>query len=422
MSEQKSLIVGFDLCEGYSQICCYNPKTCEPESICVTSDQTGYLIPTVLGVKERTKEWVYGEEAYQVREAGTGVLIDGLLSKIRKGRETEIYGVPFKPEALLEKFFRKCLQLLKIYFPSNSIQKLAVTIKEPDESLMEGIYLALGNMGIQKDRALVQSHSGSYQYYALYQPKELWMNDVGLFDFDEEGLKYQQITIDRRTRPNTVGIVEKDFRDILNLQTLEEIKDKDKLEYLFGNLARKVLYKQIVSTVYITGNGFEGTWADNVLKELCAGRRVFKGQNLYAKGACYTAKELSGERRLEDFLLLGSEMITSTFYLNGYYDAKPAEAVLARAGTPWYEAEEKLDLILDDINSITIFRKDILKHETENYNISLEGLPGRPNKTTRVEVRIKFLNKNTAVISVKDKGFGDFYPSSNRIWEKEITF
>ncbi len=422
MSEQRSLIVGFELCEHYSQICCYNPRTFEPESICVTSDKTKYLIPTVLGVKEKTKEWVYGEEAYDCKEAGTGVLIDALLSKIKNGEDTEIYGVSFKPVALLEKYLRKCLQLLKIYFPSNSILKLVVTIKEQSESLREGIYQALNNMGIGKDRARVQNHSQSYQYYALYQSRELWMNDIGLFDFDEAGLIYQQITIDRKTQPYLVGILEKNFQDTLNYQSFKEAADGEKLEYLFGNLARQVLHKQIVSTIYVTGRGFEGTWADEVLKELCIGRRVFKGQNLYAKGACYAAKELSGEHKLDGFLLLESEMITSAFFIQGYHDAKTAKAVLARAGTPWYEAEEKLDIILDEINEITIYRKDFLKHETVTYSLNLEGMPGRPGKTTRIEVRIRFLNKNKAVISVKDKGFGNFYPSTNRIWEREISF
>jgi len=422
MIDQRSLIVGYDLNNTASQICYFNPKTYEPESICVTSDKTKYLIPTVLGVKEKTKEWVYGEEACLMNERGEGVLIDNLLNKLKTGKETLIYGVPFRPVALLEKFFRKSLQLLKIYFPSNSILKLVVTVKNPDEQLMSGIYEALAGLGIGRDRALVQSHSQSYQYYALNQKKELWLNDVGLFDFDEEGLIYQQITIDRRVKPNTVGITEKNFQDILNPKILEELIEKDKAEYLFSNLANEVLYKQIISTLYITGSGFAGDWADNVLKELCIGRRVFKGQNLYVKGACYAARELAGEGRLKSFLLLGSEMITSTFYLNGFYGGKPAEVILARAGTCWYDAKDKVDFILDDINVLTIFRQDLLKHETQTYQVPLEGLPVRPNKTTRIEVKIEFLNKNTAVITVKDKGFGKFYPSSERQWEKKITF
>ncbi len=422
MSEQRSLIVGFDLCEQDSQICCYNPKTLEPESICATSDKTKYLIPTALGVKQRTKEWVYGEESFYCQESGTGVLIDRLITKVINQEDTDIYGVPFSPVALLEKYLRKCLQLLKIYYPLSSIQKIVVTVKEPSETLKDGIYKALNSMGIGKDRAFVQSHSQSYQYYALYQNKELWMNDVGLFDFDENGLLYQQLLIERKSLPYLVDMEEKNYRDILNNQVAADITDKEKLEYLFRNLANQALHKQIVSTIYITGKGFEGNWADKVLKELCIGRRVFKGQNLYVKGACFTAKELSGEHRLDNILLLGDDMISSTFYLLGYYDTKQAEAVLAKAGTLWCEAEEKMDLILDDLHEITVYRKDILKHETIPYTISLDGLPNRPNKTTRVEVRIKFLNKNTAVISVKDKGFGSLYPSTNRIWEKEIVY
>ncbi|WMJ86322.1 DUF5716 family protein [Anaerocolumna sp. MB42-C2] len=422
MSEQRSLIVGFDLCEQDSQICCYNTKTQEPESICVTSDKTKYLIPTVLGVKQRTKEWVYGEDAFHCKETGTGVLIDQLLKKVINQEDTDIYGVPFSPVALLEKYLRKCLQLIKINYPSNSIQKIVVTIKESTEILKEGIYKALDSMGIGKDRAFIQSHSQSYQFYALYQKKELWMNDVGLFDFDENGLVYKQLMIERKSLPYLVDIEEKNYQDVLNNQVAEDITDKDKLEYLFRNIANQALHKQIVSTIYITGKGFEGTWADKVFKELCIGRRVFKGQNLYVKGACFAALELAGEHNLDDIILLGDDMISSSFYLLGYYDTKQAEAVLAKAGTLWCEADDKIDLILDDLHELTIYRKDILKHETIPYTISLDGLPNRPNKTTRVEVRIKFLSNNTAIISVKDKGFGSFYPSSNRIWEKEIVY
>ncbi len=348
MSEQRSLIVGFDLCSYYSQLSCYNHKTFEPESICMTSDKTKYLIPTVLGVKNSTKEWFFGDEAYACKEAGTGVLVDELLLKVMNNQETDIFGVSFPPVTLLEKYLRKCLQLLKVYYPSNSILKIVVTLKERSESLREGVYKALDNMGIGKDRACVQSHFQSYQYYALSQSEELWLNDVGLFDFDEQGLTYQQITINRKSHPYIVGIIEKDLTETLSYHDFEEITESEKLEYVFYNLAKSVLHKQIVSTLYITGKGFEGNWADHVLKELCIGRRVFKGRNLYAKGACYAAKDLAGESKLENFLFLGSEMITSTFFISGYYDAKPAEAVLAKAATPWHEVNGKLDIILED--------------------------------------------------------------------------
>ncbi len=421
MSEQRSLIVGFDLCNDYSQISCYSQKTNEPESICINSNQEKYLIPTVLGVKRDTKDWIFGEEAITCNQAGTAVLIDGLIRLIDKEEESDIYGVKFQPITLLEKYIRKCLLLLKIYYPNNSIQKIAFTVKVYNEKLSDAVYKALENLGIGRDRAMIQSHSQSYQYYALSQSKELWMNDIGLFEFDEIGLTYHQITINRKIHPYVVGMVQKDFTETLSYDMLLKLKDSDNLEYIFDNIAKSVLHKQIVSTIYITGKGFDGSWVDNILKELCIGRRVFKGQNLYTKGACYAAKELTGEHNFDDFLFFSNEMIRSTFLIHGYYDAKAADIVLAKAATPWYEIDEKIDLILDEEKEITFLVKDVTMRETIQYSIALDGLPDRPNKTTRIELSIKFLNRTTAIIIVKDKGFGEFFPSSNKIWEKEIT-
>ncbi len=420
MSEQRNLIVGLDLCNDYTQMSCYNSRTFEPESVSMSPDRAKYLIPTVLGVKNDSKEWIFGEDAVSLHDKQAGVLVDNLIMKLEKELETEIFGVTFQPAALLEKYLRKCLQLLKVYHPTNSIQKIVITLKNNSEKVTDSMYAALLSLGIDRDRAHVQSHMQSYQYYALSQPKELWMNDIGLFEFDESGLIYHQITVNRKTHPHIVGMIDKDFSGTLSFDMLEELKGSENLEYIFENIANSILFKQVVSTVYVTGIGFEGDWADNVLKELCAGRRVFKGQNLYTKGACYAAKEMTGEHKLEDYLFLSNEMIMSTFLIEGYYDAKQTEIVLAKAGTPWYDVDERLDLILDNEEAVTITIHDVMKRESVTHTLKLTGLPKRPNRVTRLELRLKFLSRNSAAISVKDKGFGEFYPSTNRIWEKEI--
>lgn len=420
MSDQRNLIVGFDLNNDYSQISCYNNKSFEPESISMTLDKTNYLIPTVLGVKNTTKEWVVGEDAINLEAVGTGVKVQKLLELLQDNEEVEIYGALFQPVTLLEKFFRKTLQQLKVYYPGNSILQLVVTMAELNETLVNGVYQALDNLGIGKDRVYIQSHLRSYQYYALSQSKDMWMNDVALFDLDEKGLSYYQITINRKSHPYVVGTIYKDFTETLSYDMTLGSTNKEQLEYIFENISKNVLHKQIVSTIYVTGKGFEGNWADKVLKDLCIGRRVFKGQNLYTKGACYTARELTGDRRLEDFLFLSSEMISTHIILNGYYDAKLAEVILGKAGTPWYEIDEKVDVILDDTKEIEFTLKDIITHESKKVNVVLDGFPNRPNRMTRVEIRLKFINQTHGIITVKDKGFGEFYPTSNRIIEHNL--
>jgi hypothetical protein len=420
-NEQRNLIVGFDLCNDYSQLSYYNYKTYEPESICADLEESRYLIPTALGVKNYSKDWVFGEEAVSCGSLGTGVLVEDLLTRLKTGEKTEIFGTEFDPVALMEKFMRKCLMLLKKKFPSNTILQIVITLKELDEKVVNGLYQALENLGIGKDRGYIQSHSHSYQYYALSQSRELWMNDIGLFDFDEKGLAYSQISINHRTRPYVVGIKEEDFSETLSYAMLEEYKNGENLEYIFGNIANSVLHKQIVSTIYATGLGFEDNWADNILKELCVGRRVFKGQNLYVKGACYGAKELAGDSRLSDYMFLSKDMIKSDIFSTGYYNGKTADVVMVKAGKPWYEINGNLDVILEDEQEIVIKLKSIISGEIKEYSISLDGFPERPDRTTRIGINIKFKDYTKAVITLKDKGFGGFYPSSGQITETEIV-
>ena len=49
-------------------------------------------------------------------------------------------------------------------------------------------------------------------YYALSQERELWLNDVGLFDFNEDGLSFYRISINRRANPMIAGMERQDFQ------------------------------------------------------------------------------------------------------------------------------------------------------------------------------------------------------------------
>lgn len=421
MSDQKGLIVGFDLCDDYSQISYFNNRTFEPESIFLEDDEEKYLIPTALGVKKDSYDWCFGDEAITLSKKEEAVLVDHILVNIKEKKEITVFDTKFTGEDLLEKFFRKSLTLLKKKYPNETIDQLMITLKELDMNVIRSVYGALERLGLKKDRVSIQSHEQSYLYYALSQKKELWMNDVGLFDFDESGLHYYQITINRRNQPNVVLVSEKDCSDTLSYDLFQEFEFNEHLAYIFENIAKNILHKQIVSTLYFTGKGFEGQWADEVMKELCVGRRIFKGQNLYTKGACYAARALNEPERFEDFLFLSNEMITSTIGLKAYCNAKNVELPLAKVASPWYDVDKRLEFILDEEEEIEIVTRNIGKKEPIRQMIALEGLPNRPNKMTRVEVRAKFVDRNTCVITVKDQGFGEFYPSTNRIWEKVIT-
>ena len=245
------------------------------------------------------------------------------------------------------------------------------------------------------------------------------MNNVGMFEYGRNGLTYLQISIDRKSVPYIVGAEKKDLSDVVPYQLVLE-GDENKLKYAFTNSANTSLHKQMVTTVYITGNGFEGRWSEDALKELCIGRRVFRGQNLFTKGACYAAREFAGEGKLDGFIFLDDDMIVSDIMIKTYHNAEVGEVALARAGTRWKDIDNSIDVIPDDEDEIEIIVRNVLEHEARAHILSLSGFSGRANRMTRFTIRIRFADRNTCIVTLKDNGFGEFCPSSNRIWERYI--
>ncbi|MBQ3061730.1 MAG: hypothetical protein IJD02_04735 [Lachnospiraceae bacterium] len=426
MLEQKhTLLVGFDLCSNKSQISCFNKNTFEPVSLIADVINDSEMISMDIAVNVKTGEWYFGEEAVDNSAFSEDItLLENFLDYVKKGETIPLGDNSIDSVEVLARFFRKYLSILKRYFPSETIKKIVVTVEKSNAIYVKTIFKALEKIGIEKERVSVIDHSISYVYYALSQKKELWMNDVALFDFGSEGLKYYQLSIDRKHRPITVSVVCTDYSQQLSMDLFGVIY-VEQLRYIFETISRECLYKQIVSTIYVTGKGFEKSWADGVIKNLCVGRRAFKGQNLFCAGACYAAREISGEaNHFEDYMFLNEDMIKGSVSVKAYADAKDSEIYLVKTGTAWYEAELSADFILDDETPGTkevevIVRNDLLNAKS-SYIIALEGLNVRPNKTTRLKIRVKFIDATTCVLTIKDMGFGDFAKATNRVWEKVI--
>ncbi|MDF2905527.1 MAG: hypothetical protein K0R34_848 [Herbinix sp.] len=418
MDTTRKLFVGYDLCEDYTQISCYSYKSGEPIPISVREEDERNLIPTALCVNSVTKQWLFGEDAIRCGTDNAGILVNNLLDKLIKGVEVRIYDQTFSPVSLMEKYLRKTLMLIKRYFPTEQISKIVVTVRNAQPALVEGIYAALAILGLERDRVVIMSHSGAYLYYALSQDKSLWMNDVGLFDFSEEGLLFYQIKLNRKTKPMIACLNKTDYSHILNDKTLSI--QKDNLAYTFENIANTALYKKLVTTLYLSGTGFDGGWAEEVIRSLCVGRRVFLGQNLFTKGACYAAKELCGDRKLEEFILLNEEMIASTVAVRVYKDTKFQEVCLASAGETWYEVNKSIEVIQEGETELELILKNIMTREVIRERIRLTKLTDRPDRMTRLQIKVTCKDQSIAVVTVNDLGFGEFYPETGCILEAMI--
>lgn len=394
----RTLLVGYDLGDKKTRIAVYDRDTGEP--VYPGEDTFGDT-----------------EGAMDTRiEMEDGTVLDDFLPKIRRREELYAGGRRTTAVNVLAYYFRKTLALTRKRYPSEMICRLVVTVSGLSSEFASTIYEALERLNIGKDRASVISRRQSFLYFSLYQKKELWVNDVGMFDYSGENLCYYRMQIDRRRSPALVQVQETDYGRVVPSGLSDEKERCAVLEDVVMGAVRR----QVLSSLYMTGDGFSGDWADPVFTRLCVGRHVFKGNTLYVDGACYAAKEISEPGRLKDFLLLDEDMIPCSISLRVYADAEEQEVFFAKAGTAWYQADTGMELIPDGDSELVFLVTDAFSGEKKEFMVELLPVEGKTNRLCRLSVRVRFADAHTAIVTVKDEGFGDIFPTSNRIWEQTV--
>lgn len=419
MEKDRTLLVGIDLGEEITQVNCFDFTTYEPVPIGKKrGGERVYEIPTALVVNPARGEWYWADEEPSSEEQL--IRLKYLLADVMREDTITVGNYSVESYQVLKRFLVKVLSILKEYYPRERIRKLVITLAKKEDKLVAYLQRMAKEIGLPENTLVIQNHRQSYMYYAISQPKELWVNNVGMFELEGNQLLYSQIDIDRKTVPFVIGVTQKDLSDGLDWEGMAK-EGEEQISYAFLNVAGAALHKQYVTTVYVTGKGFEEEWANDALKELCTGRRVFRGQNLFARGACYAARELSGEGKLEDCLFLDEDMIASNISLRLYKDAEIQDVLMAKAGALWSEVDASVDVIPDEEEEIQVTVQNVLKREVRAHMLSLSGFSGRENKMTRFTIRIRFADSKTCIVTLKDNGFGEFCPATNRVWERYIS-
>ncbi|MFW5630850.1 MAG: DUF5716 family protein [Acetivibrio ethanolgignens] len=393
--EERTIYAGMDLRENKIQLCAYPPQSSEIKMILED-------FPLLIAIEEDKKEWIFGERALEKKEQKEGIVITGFLELLETTEEITIYGVRFSVEDLLSKIIKKALLFLKTEFPNDLIRHLNVSLENPSKKLEERLKRAFLKLGIDGDRLQVESHGHSFLCYALSQKKELWIGEVGLLDGSGGEILFRRILLDRKRRPVIAGVTREKLAKPMEKEEIVQV------------------VKPEIGTLYLTGSGFSGEERLNLVHQLCRGRRGFLGESLYCEGACISAKSQENPEMMEGFLLLEEDSIQCEISIPIYHDGKECRAYLAKASEKWQDVKKNACLILEDEEEIPVTVSYLPSGEEKTYIIALEGMWKRPSRMTKVSLRLMFTDKKTCIVRVKDLGFGEFCPSSQRIWEKTI--
>ncbi|MDD6101667.1 MAG: DUF5716 family protein [Clostridiales bacterium] len=416
---QRSLIVGFELGVATTQIS-VSVNGGDPESVSVSPGKNMFLIPTALCVRSDTRDWLFGDEAIRNKNRDAGQFVENLISYVENDEVISIFGTDYDGNALIEKFIRKAFTALRQRYLQDRIEMIVITVRNKTDKLVEAVENAFAAIGYDMSAIKILSYMEAFMYYSVSQRKELWANDVALFDFDEKGLKYYQLSTSKKQLPVTVTASGSDLSDELSYDMLYAMVDSRVAGILKG-ITDRLLHRQILSTIYFTGAGFDGDWANEVIKSLCPGRRVFKGQNLYAKGAAYYGLICNNEA-YKDFLFLTDNQVRYSVSVRMFKDNRIGEFPIVNAGTDWRKVNARTVGILDDTDEVFFTLFHTVRKETKHVIMSLRNIEQRENKTTRVHVSARFIDRDTLVLTIKDLGFGEFFSNSYRVWEKVITF
>jgi hypothetical protein len=269
-----------------------------------------------------------------------------------------------------------------------------------------------------------QSHEDCFFQYIIHQPEEMWIHDVLLYDYRTDGIKSYLLSMNRKTNP-VACFVEASSYPQMKITDMTSKSDDEKeafyrqLDSALLEIVRENCENKSVTSVFLLGDYFSKNWCKESLKYMCKGRRVFQGNNLFSKGACYGARERVFPSTLSaSYIYLSEDKLRANISLICDKGQNEIYHPVLSAGINWFDAKKSIDVMLVKNNVITLNIVPVDGNRTRVARISLEGLKVRGNKTNRVGLNFFMEDPNAVQIEITDKGFGDFFPSTGQVWRE----
>lgn len=418
------VVIGYDLGKNFSQISIYFSGSEEPQTVSSVAGTEMYNIPTVLAKRPGVGQWFYGREALKYAQS-EGILVDDLLYKATRGEEVIVEDESYDPVALLSLFVKRSLGLLNMYTSPKNLEAFMFTVSDLNPRVVEVLNKVVAHLSLNCEKITYQSHQESFYSYMIHQPHELWDYQTLILDYNDT-LTTMRFEVARHTIPEVAFIHQKDMDSITKVDWSEdETRKKQQMQELderFIDPLKALLSEGDITTVYLLGDGFKEPWMDESLRVVCKNRRVFQGNNLYSKGACYSIMDkLEPSEVAKSHVYLGESKVKSNIGLKALRRGADSYFAILDAGTDWFEAKSDFDIILDEGNELNFVVTSLTGGRVIEKPIVLDGLPSRPRGTTRLRIHIEMSAVNVLEIEIEDLGFGELFKSSGRAWAHSLS-
>ena len=407
------IYIGYDLSYGYAQISYCRQLDDTPETYSLTEGTEQYNIPVSLFKRKGINQWFVGKEALVFSENEEGVLIDNIYQKTLDMDTVLIEDEEFETIALLALYVKRILAMPGKIYRLDRIAGIMFTVPELTEKAILVLQKLKVLLNLKDVPVFFQGREESIFQYAINQPKELWKEEVVIFDGNERGLTSYCLKKNDNTKP-VVVISDEVFHG--ELLEADEEKDSQFLEIV------RDLEMPAFTCVFLIGEKFYGEWCQESLKELCNNRRVFKGNNLYSKGACYgiQSKIKSKDSSDKTIIFLGKDKLKTNIGMQVKRGGEDSYLAILDGGENWYECKKEFQIIIPEGNVLQFLITPLDGRNVQGIEIVLDELPERPKKMTRLKVLATMLDSGTLNLTITDMGFGEFCQSSGMQFCQQI--
>jgi hypothetical protein len=414
MNEIRDLIIGIDFGKSHSQICFYDRKADEPCSLTMKVGTSQYEIPNCLCRRTGQEEYYVGLEAEYFARERDGALLDGLYDISTGTDRVQVAGEELMPSEVLAIYLKGMLKFLGVMDVVHNTKCLVITVPQLDAVQVDNWKKACESVGFSSDRYMLMDYEESFFYYVFTQKKEIWNRNAAWYTFGGDDVSYRCFSMDASQRPIQVRL-----EDPVSVTLPQEPLNRDAA---FRKFVRETIGNGICSSIHINGTGFDTEWARESVKLLCYQRRkVFYGNNLFARGACAAGMERTEKKNLKIYRYMSHSLVTVDVGMEMRVMGAPAYYPLIEAGRNWYECSASCELLLDGTDEL-VFSVTTQEGEKRKVVMPLPGLPKRPDKATRLSVHLRYVSGEECRIEVRDLGLGELFAGSGKVWSEQTQW
>lgn len=405
------MIIGYDLSYRYAQISYCRIGADVPQTYAPADKARQFNIPLCLFKRNSVNQWFLGREALAAKEQEDGFFLENLFMQALQQEEIALGEETFEWIALLALFIKRSLYLPGKECRPEKVSGIMFTLPVLTEKTVELMQQLIVLLNLPECKIAFQSREESIYHYIIRQPKELWRENVLIYDSNGESVISYRFKRNQNTRP-VVAFVEEN--ELGSLYGEDEQKDGQ-----FSEMVQESA-KVTDACVFLLGEGFHGEWSQDSLRLLCHNRRVFKGNDLYSKGACFGMQDKLATQKQTQMIFLSKDKLRTNVGMQVMRSTQESYLAVLDGGENWYDCGREWDVILTQGNELVFTLTPLDGRNVRNVEVVLDELPKRRDKMTRLHLHATMKSSTIMEIEITDMGFGDFVPASGMRFVQQI--